>query len=101
MDHFNNQGMSPARRRAESMIREAVEESELKKEQEKQRQAQAAKTEKLRELRLAKEAAEKDSKGAKPVRRQKRRPRQALIKDREHVRHADAKIVVTWASRDC
>jgi hypothetical protein len=87
MDHFNNPGMSPARRRAESMIREAIEESELKKEQEKQRQAQAAKTEKLRELSLAKEAAEKDSKGAKPVRRQKREttPRATLIKHRERV----------------
>jgi|SoiMethySBSTD1v2_1073268.scaffolds.fasta_scaffold559534_2 hypothetical protein len=77
MDHFNNQEKSLARRRAELMIREAVEESESKKEQQKQRQVQAAKTEGPRELRLAKEAAEKNSKGSKPVRHQKRRPRRS------------------------
>jgi len=74
MDDFNNRGMSLARRRAESMIRQILEKSELKQEQERHRQA-ATKTKRLRELRLAKEAAERESKGSEPVRQQKRRPR--------------------------
>jgi len=72
MDDFINQGMSPARRRAESIIKTALDEFSLKKEQERNRQAIAAKTARLRELRLAKEAAEKGAVAPKPRRRQKR-----------------------------
>jgi hypothetical protein len=61
MDHFNNPGMSPARRRAASMIRQTLEEQ----------WKLPGETERLRELRLAKEPAEKESKESKPVRRQR------------------------------
>ena len=73
MDDFNKQGMSAARRRAESIIRTALDEFSLKREQEKQREAMAAKTARLRELRLAKEAAEQKAERPKPVRQQKRK----------------------------
>src|SRR5262245_50751581 len=73
MDDFNKQGMSAARRRAESIIRTALDESSLKREQEKQREAMAAKTARLRELRLAKEAAAQQAERPKAVRRQKRK----------------------------
>jgi len=73
MDDFNKQGMSAARRRAESIIRTALDEFSLKREQEKQREAMAAKTACLRELRLAKEAAEQKAERPKHVRQQKER----------------------------
>ena len=75
MDEFNKQGMSAARRRAESIITTAVNEFSLKREQEKQREAMAAKTARLRELRLAKEAAEREAEGFKAQRKQKRKTR--------------------------
>jgi len=75
MDDFVNQGMSPARRRAESILKTALDEFSLKREQERDRQAIAAKTARLRELRLAKEAAEKGAEAPKPRRREKRKPR--------------------------
>jgi hypothetical protein len=75
MDDYNKQGMSPARRRAESMLRATVDEFSLNREQERQREAMAAKTARLRELRLAKEAAERDKESSRPLRRQKAKPR--------------------------
>ena len=71
MDDFDKQGMSPARRRAESMLRATVSEFSLEREQERKREAMAAKTARLRELRLAKEAAERDKESSRPLRRQK------------------------------
>lgn len=75
MDDFNEKGVSPARRLAESILRAVVEEFSLNREQEKQREAMAAKTAHLHELRLAKEAAERDKESSRPLRQQKRRPR--------------------------
>jgi hypothetical protein len=51
MDDPNYQGMSAARRHAETVIRETLE--RRPKEQERNREALAAKTARLRELRLA------------------------------------------------
>ena len=79
MDDFNEKGMSPARRLAESMLRAAVEEYSFNREQERQREAMAAKTARLRELRLAKEAAERDKESSKPLRRQKPKVRRRKI----------------------
>jgi len=75
MDDFNEKGMSPARRLAESMLRAAVEEFSLNREQKRQREAMAAKTARLRELRIAKEAVERDKESSRPLRRQKAKPR--------------------------
>jgi hypothetical protein len=75
MDDFISHGMSPARRRAESIIKRELDEFSLKREQERNRHAMAAKTARLRELRLAKEAAEKGADALKPRRQQKRKPR--------------------------
>jgi hypothetical protein len=71
MDDFTKEGMSPARRRAESIIKTALDEFSLKREQERNHQAMAAKTARLRELRLAKEATQKGA----DRRHQKRKPR--------------------------
>lgn len=71
MDDFTSHGMSPARRRAESLLRTELHEFSLRKEQERKQEMMAAKTARLRELRLAKEAAEKER--PKSVRRQKRK----------------------------
>jgi hypothetical protein len=79
MDDFNEKGMSPARRRAESMLRAALEEFSFNREQEKQDEATAAKTARLRELRLAKEAAERDKESSRPLRRQKVKVRRRKI----------------------
>jgi hypothetical protein len=74
MDDFTKEGMSPARRRAESIIKTTLDEFSLKREQERNHQAMAAKTARLRELRLAKEATQKGAE-AKDRRHQKRKPR--------------------------
>ena len=79
MDDFNEKGMSPARRLAESMLRAAVEEYSFNREQEKQREAMAAKTARLRELRIAKEAAKRDKESSTPLRRQKPKVRRRKI----------------------
>ena len=73
MDDFTSHGMSPARCRAESLLRTELHEFSLRKEQERKQEMMAAKTARLRELRLAKEAAEKRAERPKSVRRQKRK----------------------------
>jgi hypothetical protein len=65
MDDFIHQGMSPARRRAESIIRREIDEFSLKRERERNRQAMAAKTARL----------EKEAEAPKTRRQQKRKPR--------------------------
>jgi hypothetical protein len=75
MDDFIHQGMSPARRRAESIIRREIDEFSLKRERERNRQAMAAKTARLRELRLEKKTIQKEAEAPKTRRQQKRKPR--------------------------